>query len=712
MQNGNKFPLFGYHIPFDRYAGSDSKNSTNWRKALTRGDGAYRGSETLANALDASMDCLANADTYFNTLGMNETIATITRLLEYLYQDTPWDEGVRDWVANDIMTTFFDESGQAYVCDAGRRSLHTPTFIIAPLQSVKRAYRKVGLANNHAAAFDAAKRYDAWQRGTHAFFSGTENTGQSKYVTSGKEGSSIWDDNEGENRLVDLVNKLHEGYSSLSSAKQSDLLARIGCNGCHDLVSALGLIRGMLQEFSVDLRGSLRPEGDETLGKLENVRAFFASGLKGQGSAVKSQGALDDGLYASAEGDGEQDGTYVTSHMAIDDSLAFDDGSYLIAVRDMDSLMTSVMHVPSDTPGKERLEEGLANLTITYALETEFEHDIDYGYRVVGIDYADCEQVCLVSGTVTQVAEDGKSIVLDLNGTGDFALAFALALREGAYDVPQVGTYLCARYTVGDEVLELVGYDELDAPEGLTKVTYPVEVVTGTSVLLLTNQGESEEDGNGQRSYLEVHFGATDMRSLPQEGQLATVYYHDVAYGEVTGIDEAAFASAGYVDEGYVDESEDLYAESDEDELTDSAVPGYAELGDEYGDLTYGNEVFHVADVVIGPDGVEPETPPTPENNEHNEPTPVPEPAPVTDNAQPPNTASSDTGNAQPAPATQPQASGGKPNGTLPRTGDPFAGMSGLATAMGAAGAAMLAHTARRAADEQDDGDESGELGE
>jgi hypothetical protein len=127
--------MFGYHIPFDRYAASDADNSTNWREALTRGAGNYKGTETLANVLDGSMDCLNDAHTYFNTLGMNETIACITQLFEYLYEGTAWDDGVRNWIDTEIIPTFFDADGQSYVCDAGRRSLHTPTFILAPLQS-------------------------------------------------------------------------------------------------------------------------------------------------------------------------------------------------------------------------------------------------------------------------------------------------------------------------------------------------------------------------------------------------------------------------------------------------------------------------------------------------------------------------------------------------------------------------------------------------
>lgn len=75
--------------------------------------------------------------------------------------------------------------------------------------------------------------------------------------------------------------------------------------------------------------------------------------------------------------------------MALESLVDFEDGAHLIAVRDMDSLETSVMAVPPKTPGIDKLEEGLANLTITYMLETEFENDPDYRYVVTDIDYSD-----------------------------------------------------------------------------------------------------------------------------------------------------------------------------------------------------------------------------------------------------------------------------------------------------------------------------------
>lgn len=49
------------------------------------------------------------------------------------------------------------------------------------------------------------------------------------------------------------MNKLYEGYSGLSPEKQSDLLARVGFNGCHDMVGLFDRACSMLQEFSTDM---------------------------------------------------------------------------------------------------------------------------------------------------------------------------------------------------------------------------------------------------------------------------------------------------------------------------------------------------------------------------------------------------------------------------------------------------------------------------
>lgn len=656
LQNGNQKPMYGYHIPFDRYAVSDSSNSTNWREALTRGDKVYAGTEKLANVIDDSMSCLDAADTYFNTLGMNETITCITKLLEFMYYGTAWDDGVRQWVDAEIMPTHFDGNGESLICAAGRRSLYTPTYLIAPITSMRRAYRKAGLSANYNAVLAEAKAYDAWQRGAHIFYSGKYNKSQSKYVTTGHEGNSIWDDSVGESRLIALLEELHEGYGNLSSDKQRNLLARIGCNGCHDMVSAIGMIGGMLQEFNIDLRGDLRPSNDEVMAQVEEVRSFFESGLADDTGKVKPQALTAQSLLMAGVAYADEGGAdFKTSNMALEDSLGFDDGSYLIAVRDMNSLETSVMIVPDHTPGKDKLEEeGVANLSITYALQVEFEGDLDYRYVVTSIDYADMqENVYLVTGTVKSVSSDAKSLVLDLNGISELELN----VREGASDVPPKGAYICARYSFGNNGLDLVDFDELDAPGELVKVTLPVAKVSGSSLLLLANESDTEE---GDRDYLQVDYGAADIRSLPQEGYYATVYYHDEAYGNVVGASVVSTASESSGLAG-------MSTQSADDEMNDSATPGYLELGDEYDDLNYDGEVFHVANVIAGAD----------------------EPVDDTPSGADVNPAAPNAGNAK------------STSSPVAKTGDHLAGVGSVLGVAAVAGAAFAAYSARRVANEQ-----------
>lgn len=676
MQNGNKMPLFGYHIPFDRYAVADAKNSPNWREALTRGGGAYKGTETLANVLDDSMECLQNADASFNTLGMNETIACITQLFEYLYQGKAWDEGVRAWVETDVMPTHFDGGGQSFVCDAGRRCLHAPTFLIAPIKSMKRAYSKAGLSSNYNEMLAAAKSYDSWQRGAHSFYAGKHNTG-SKYIASNLEGDYIWTDNVGQSRLIELVNKVHEGYSGLSSEKRNALLASISCNGCHDMMSALSMVEGMLQEFSVELTGSLCASDDATMKKIEEARAFFESGLKNQGLKAAQSSPANGLLAAEVAFADEGDARYETSNMVVEDFISFEDGSYLVAVRDLDSLETSIMAVPNYTPGRDKLEEGLANLTITYFLQTEFDDDLDYDYIVVGIDQSDAvENMYLITGTVLSAPAGAGSLVLDLNGTGELALA----VRDKTTDIPPVGAYICARYSFDASGAEFVGYDELEAPGEILEATYPVAKVTGSSILLLTNEEAANSQG-GYPSFLEIDYGTCDVRAMPQEGYYATVYYHDEAYGDTTGVDENAFAAAAMTAE-----SAAMSAQAEDDELNDSAAPEYLDLGDEYGNLTYGNEVFHVANLIEGTN-VPYDPQPTPDGGDDV----VPPPAPPATDEDPP---SQPTSPVSPAP----KASAAK---ATPKTGDPLPGLGGLLSAAAIAGVAMAAYSARRVANEQ-----------
>ena len=679
LQNGNKQPMFGYHIPFDRYATSDSNNSTNWREALTRGDSSHVGTETLAHVLDDTMNCLNDADTYFNTLGMNETVACITKLFEYLFFDTAWDDGVRDWVDTEVMPTFFDSNGQSYVCDAGRRSLHTPTFLITPLQSMKRAYSKAGLAQNHTDMIEAARSFDAWQRGAHLFYSGKYNTEHSKYVTSGDEGDSIWADTVGEARLVSLVETIHEGYSGLESSAQAALLSNIGCNGCHDMVGVLGMVGGMLQEFNIDLRGSTRSDDEAVMTQLAEAQAFFKSGLKDQGTKLEAQSSQASWpLGAQTAFADEGDERFATANMALEDYALLDDGSYLIAVRDMDSLETSVMSVPAGTSGIEKLEEGLANLTITYGLETEFNDDLDYCYVASDIDYsASVEGVYLVTGTVKSVSVDAKSLVLDLNGISELELA----LGSGLPSVPAVGDYICARYVAGSSSLDLVDYDMLDAPGALTKVTYPVAKVAGSSMWLLTN-GDDTNASDGYRAYLQVDYGSADVRSVPREGDYATVYYHDEAYGDVTDVDEDALATSAVSAD-----TEGLSAQSSDDELTDSAdTPGYIELGDEYDNLNYGNEVFHVANVIAA-------------SNDNADVTPS-----GTDDDAGSQSAATDQTSSNAGSTNASTSASTKANGaSAPKTGDSLPGVGGVLSLVAAAGAVLAAYSARRVENEKDE---------
>ncbi|MBQ9001032.1 MAG: hypothetical protein IJ087_04185, partial [Eggerthellaceae bacterium] len=414
LQNGDKAPMFGYHIPFDRYAISDVNNSpANWREAFTRGikKTAYVGTETLGNALSYSMNDIENAHTLFNTLGMNETIECITKLFDFMYKGTAWDDGVRKWVDEEVMPTYFN-AGDSYICDAGRRSLHTPTYLMAPIQAMKRAYNKAGLSENYKEALGRAQSYDDWQRGAHLFYSGKYNTGKSKAIPSAGENDPYSPDTTGESLLEALVETLHKGYSSLKTEKEAyDLLAKIGANGCYGMVTALGRVSGMLQEFSIELTGKLRSNDDAYMKKISDLRDFYGAGLRGgvklATQSSKAPGLLTAGVAYADDGSTGGGDFFTTSNMALEDYVSYDDGSYSIAVRDMDSLDTMVMLVPADTPGKEKLNEGVANLTISYTADTEFRDDPDCCYIVSEIDASSMDEgVVRVTGTVKAVSAD------------------------------------------------------------------------------------------------------------------------------------------------------------------------------------------------------------------------------------------------------------------------------------------------------------------
>ena len=593
LQNGNCMPMNGYHIPFDRYALSDAKNATNWREALTRGATGFKGSETLANVLDDSMSCLDSAHTYFNTLGMNESIATITKLFEYLYQDTAWDSGVRSWIDSEIMPTYFDSNGQSYICDAGRRSLHTPTFIISPLKGLKNAYEAVGLLDNHKEILAAAIAYDKWQRGTHSFFSGDYNTKHSRYVTSGLEGDAIWDDKTGEGNLVSLIDNLLAGYSSLSAEKKQLLLDTMGSNNCHNVLIVLGHLRGLLQDFAIDLTGSLRPESDAALVQLGQLRAFFESGVKGKPKNASAQALEAQALLASAEGEEGLD-EYESADMAIEFIYPHEDGSFDIFVRDMDSLEVSVMQVPTKTPGIELLDQRRANLTISYTLDMEFEDDSDYNYVVKSIEEVQTSfDTYFCQGTVAALSEDKKSLTFQSNDSKTVVLSVSPELTT----LPELGEYICARY---NDELVLLDFDELEKPGPLTKVTYPVEEVNGTNVVLITNADTPED---GYPDYLQIEYDMADVFGIPRVGEKVTVYYYDEAFDDTADADERALVAAAY---GTGDATALYTTEDPDDELSDSPDPGYLELGDEYGTLVYGNDVRHIAVIISSPEAPEP----------------------------------------------------------------------------------------------------------
>lgn len=558
-----------------------------------------------------------------------------------------------------------------------------------PMFGYHMPFDRYAVSDSYNEMLEVAKSYDDWQQGAHLFYSGKYNTSQSKYITQGNEGDSIWTDVEGESRLISLVNKIYEGYTTLESDAQKTLLSRVGCNGCHNMVSAMGMISGMLQEFNIDLRGGLRPDSDVIMVRLNEARSFFESGLSGKDAQALQASSVPWLLAADVAYADERDESYVASNMAVEDLEELEDGSYLLAVRDMESLETSIMTVPVGTPGIEKLEENLANLTITYELVTEFEDDPYYCFAVTDIDYSNMEEdVFLVTGTVSSVAADKKSLVLDLNGTSELVLT----IRDGMADIPGVGGYICARHSATKLGFELADYDELDPPGELMKVTYPVAMVTGSSIWLVTNSGKTDD---GYLDYMEIDYGSADVYTVPREGYYATVYYHDEAYGDTTDVDEQALAAAS-IAAGPVH----MYAQSADSEMNDSPTPGYLELGDEYGALYYGNEVFHMANVIAGSSRKADNTPPSKGGD-----------TPTGEGDDTPTGKGSDESPVKPTPAAS-NSTGTEPSSSKPsssssaKTGDPFTGFSALLSAAAVAGAAMTAYSARRVANERKDSKE------
>lgn len=75
-----------------------------------------------------------------------------------------------------------------------------------------------------------------------------------------------------------------------------------------------------------------------------------------------------------------------------------------------------------------------------------------------------------------------ERITLDLFGIS----TITLGIQDGT-PIPSVGDYICARCSPTDSAYELIGYDDIEAPGELIKVTLPVVQVNGSNVWLLAN---------------------------------------------------------------------------------------------------------------------------------------------------------------------------------------------------------------------------------
>ena len=166
------------------------------------------------------------------------------------------------------------------------------------------------------------------------------------------------------------------------------------------------------------------------------------------------------------------------------------------------------------------------------------------------------------------------------------------------------------------------------------------------------------------------------------------MYYHDEAYGDVTDVDERALAAAS-VASGFTA----ISAQADDDDLNDSATtPGYIEAGDGYSELSYGNEVLHVANVIMGTDKAADDTPTGIDDDPTPAPTPTPTPSPSTDDPTTPDAAGT-------KPTTSAKTTTAK--STAAKTADPLAGLGGVLSVAAVAGAAFATYSARRVANEK-----------
>jgi len=154
---------------------------------------------------------------------------------------------------------------------------------------------------------------------------------------------------------------------------------------------------------------------------------------------------------------------------------------------------------------------------------------------------------------------------------------------------------------------------------------------------------------------------------MPREGAVVTVYYHDEAYGDKT------------------------------DELTDSAdAPGSLDLGEgEHASLTYGNEVFHVANVIT--DAEETIGAPSLPGGDGNKPS---QPAPTTNNTTSSSATAPGAGDSG-TPAAPTSGAGGSGSTTGgPGSGAPISNAGGSTPGAGGSGTpaapASSAHTTTR----------------
>jgi hypothetical protein len=178
---------------------------------------------------------------------------------------------------------------------------------------------------------------------------------------------------------------------------------------------------------------------------------------------------------------------------------------------------------------------------------------------------------------------------------------------------------------------------------------------------------------------------------MPQEGQRVTVYYHDVVYGDTTDVDEYGLATSL--------SAPNLMGMSEQDQdFADSvSTPGYLELGDEYGKLWYGNDLYHVADAIVSQSEDPNDSSSSTKRSRSSQPTPAPSgtanpstsgttgsgsPSPAVPSSPSPTTPNRATSNTGTSNLAAQKTSTQTTSTTLPNTGDPHVvGTAGLFSA-------------------------------